>query len=119
MITGINPNEVVDYVAQNDTENPTVWGIGVLLTDEKNSFLGDAFGPKGELIFKNMLGKIEPILKCGLKRVKNYQTQAAGPVADYDPIPPALIQTIPYEVQIELLQKIIEVNFVSRAEIKN
>lgn len=120
MITGLNPKQVVDVVYSKDVgDKPTKWGIGVLLLDHKNALLSGAIGEKGQIKYDVLLSRVGDILKNGLKTVKNYKKDAESPASDYDVVDDALIQTIPYEVQIELMDKIIEFNFISKEEAKN
>lgn len=120
MITGLNPKQVVEIVYSRDKgDKPTKWGIGVLLLEHKNSLLNGSIGEKGQIKYDVLISRIGDILKNGLKSIKNYKKDAESEPADYDVVDDALIQTIPYEVQIELMDKIVEFNFISKEEAKN
>lgn len=122
MITGINQKQVVDYVAKVDTgENPTHWGIGVLRQEDKNNLINDAINPDGTIEMRKLITNCVPLLLCGIKYIKNYRQDEDSEPKDYENmfITEAIIESIPTEVQFDLLDRLVAFNFVTKGEVKN
>jgi len=116
MISGIDLNATVDYQIKKDTENPTIWKIGIIPT----------------LVFMNLVQNTTEdrvkasyeILQLALRGWENFnipyetvEEELYGRKASVVPL--SIIESIPIESLFELAEKAIEVNSITVPERKN
>lgn len=110
MITGIDPNQTTDFVAKgDDPENPTVFVIGV-------------FTKRQKLLIESMSNDSIPaieLVSIGLKKIKNMVNPSNGEAQDFDKIDEDVINMIPDEVFVEIIEEIGKVNSVGVETEKN
>ena len=68
---------------------------------------------KGQFDVNKFQDKIFDVLKVGVKKIKNLSG------ADYLEMSEDLLEKIPFDVLMELFQKIMEINFPSGQDVKN
>lgn len=117
MISGINLNEVIEFILPEDKENPTIWKLGLI--------------PSGLLAQIGSMSKDNPIevtmklLQIGLKGWSNFNDIAyatekkdiCGQTIDIVPI--NLINQIPLNAMMALSEKMISINHLTAPERKN
>jgi hypothetical protein len=116
MITGLDLNATVDYTLKGDTDNPTVWKIGVIPSYLFARISGDAVNKEIETVYK--------LLQIALKGWENfnipYETNKEKFFGrDVDVVPLAVLERIPLQVVTELSMKVMEINQLSEGERKN
>jgi hypothetical protein len=110
VLTGIDTKEQVEFIPQSEqgSENPTIFMIGVLTNREKLKIMGDAVTPDGQLDTKKLADKSIDVVRGGLKGIKNFSGQdLIAPVTD------AVIDSIPFDVLMEIFSKVMELNFLN------
>lgn len=111
---GIDARETIDFVSKKDSgEVKTVFKIGSFTNRDKMNVFGGSMDSKGQFDPAKFQDKIFDVLKVGVKGIKNL----AG--KDYDGMTEELLEMIPFDVLMELFQKIMEVNFPASDETKN
>ena len=117
MISGIDLTQVVDYKLESDTENPTIWKLGVLPSDVFSRISADS-AKDGEIeTAYKLLGvsirgwenfpvvfRVEQITICGRK---------------ISSVPADILGQIPMKAIGELTKKCLELNGLTVAEQKN
>jgi hypothetical protein len=114
MLQGIDNKETIEFVSTTDTaENPTVFLLGNISNKDKLNLFADAIDRTGAIDMSKMSGRIFDIAKAGLKGIKNLSGK------DYATIDDAVLETIPFNVVLELVNKIVEINFLGVKQEKN
>ncbi|MCK4248673.1 MAG: hypothetical protein KAX15_02730 [Candidatus Omnitrophica bacterium] len=115
MITGIDKDEVMEYVSQQDKDkkNPTIFLLGIIDGRTKHQFIYDAMDKKGEMDIKLLQGRAYEVLQKGLRGIKNLNGK------DYDKINDDVLDRLPLTIQTEVVAKLFEINFLSEIEVKN
>lgn len=117
MISGINLNEVIEFVLPEDKENPTIWRIGMIPSDLVMSFTSANKDNPTVISYK--------IIQLGLKGWSNfgditYVTEKVKLIGyDVELVPIELIRRIPFNILDILGKKIIEMNHLTKPEQKN
>jgi len=120
LITGVDKNEVFEYVSKLDKgDKPTIWKLGVLLKKDSIAMMTDAVTASGEMDIKALQANSPKIVKAGLRGVKNYQISKGVDPKDYDEVTEELLESIPTLLIPELASQIIANNFVTDDETKN
>ena len=116
MISGIDLSATVSYTLKADTENPTVWKLGVL-----PSYL---LGKMSMNIEKSEIEMAYKLLQISLKGWDNfnveYKTVSENIYGrDMQVVPLAILEQIPLNAISELASKVLEINNLSSQERKN
>ena len=111
---GIDAKETVEFVSTKDTgEVKTIFTLGCFTNRDKLKVFGGSMNEKGQFDASKFQDKIFDVLRVGVRKIKNL----AG--KDYEGMTEELIDAVPFDVLMELFQKIMELNFPSEAETKN
>ena len=111
---GIDAKEVIQFKSVKDTgENPTVFFIRNFTNRDKLKVFGGSMNEKGQFDISKFQDRIFEVLKAGIEKIKNL----AG--KDYESMTEELLEAIPFDVLMELFQKIMGLNFPSEQEVKN
>ena len=115
MLKGIDVKERVEFVSASDPdkETATKFYIGNLTHADKIALFSGAVRSDKSMDLDKLQLRTVDIVKAGLKAVKNFDGK------DYEPVPPDVIEAIPFAVIGELTSKIMELNFLKDAEVKN
>lgn len=116
MITGLDLAATVDYILKGDTENPTVWKIGIIPSYLFARISGDAGNQEIETVYK--------LLQLALKGWENfnvpYETVKEKMFGrELDVVPISTLEKIPLQVITELSMKVMEINQLTETERKN
>ena len=116
MISGLDLSQTVDYSLKNDTENPTIWKIGVI-----PSYL---FAMISDGANEKQIETVYKFLQVGIKGWENFniphetvKEKMFG--REIDVVPMSIIERIPMRIVTELSMKIMEVNQITEVERKN
>ncbi len=122
MIEGIDIKQVVDFTAAEDKENPTIWKIGVLATDEYIDVTSTS-NQQAPLKF------IYDIVRLGLKGWVNFKVNGADFAYKTEEVDfmgkkrmvvaEHCMKAIPMNIVSELGTKILALNTVGKDEEKN
>ena len=111
---GIDAKETVEFKSVKDTSGtPTVFTLGSFTNRDKLKVFGGSMDSKGQFDANKFQDKIFDVLKVGVKGIKNL----AG--KDYPEMSEELLEVIPFDILMELFQKIMDLNFPSGSETKN
>ena len=116
MISGLDLSSTVDYSLKNDTENPTIWKLGVIPSYLFARISAEAQTKSIETAYK--------IIQLALRGWDNfdipYET-VIEKVCDRDMpvVPISILERLPLRVITELSMKIMEVNQLTEIERKN
>lgn len=117
MITGLNTEETQDYTLKDDTENPTVWKLGVMSSYLFAKLSAGAQNNEIETAFK--------VLQLCLRGWDNFGEHKFATVAEdmfgqkVNVVPISLLEKLPITAVNELALKAMEINQLSVAEAKN
>ena len=116
MIPGINLGEVVEYICKDDTENPTVWKLGVLPSRVIGQISTLAPGAEVETAYK--------LLQVSIKGWSNFDVEFSTKKEtlfgrEMDAIPLEVLERVPLKTITELSKKVLEINGLTEAETKN
>lgn len=116
MITGIDLSEVVDYTLNGDSDNPTVWKLGLLPSYIAAKTFEDLKKNEMDVIFK--------IVQLGLRGWENYNVEFKTVEKtlfgrSIKVVPMELIESIPITAINEIAIKIMEINNLTDKERKN
>lgn len=108
MISGIDLQETVDYSLKDDTDNPTIWKLGMIPSSmmARIGGMGDATG------IEQMLA----VVKHGLKGWSNFNVEYE---AKEGQVLPEVLDRLPVKVITELGMEILKINKMSGEEEKN
>ncbi len=111
---GIDAKETIQFSSKKDTGEPkTIFTIGSFTNRDKMKLFGGSMDGKGQFDPSKFQDRVFDVLKVGVKGIKNL----AG--KDYEGMTEELLELVPFDVLMELFQKIMEVNFPADAETKN
>lgn len=114
MLKGIDLNEKIRVVSTEDKgDNPTLFFIGNVKHSDKMRLFSGAIDKAGEVDISKLQDRALDILKIGLKEIKNLDGR------DYTTITDDVIDSISFNVVMELVGKILEYNFLGKGEVKN
>lgn len=113
MLKGIDNKETIEFVSATDKENPTVFLLVNITNRDKLKLFADAIDASGAIDMTKMSGRIFDIAKAGLKGIRNLDGK------DYAEINDDTLEKISFNVVMELVNKIIETNFLGSSEAKN
>jgi alanyl-tRNA synthetase len=120
MLTGIDKNEVREYVSQFDkSDSPTIFLVGNIPNAKKMSLIGNVINSDGGVNVKELQARIAEITRAGLRGIKNFVRPGTNKASDITDVSDDVIEELPVEVLYEVAGKIIEFNFVSATERKN
>ena len=116
MITGLNLEETVDYSLKEDTDNPTVFKIGIIPSYLFAKISSEAKQGEIETAFK--------ILQIAIKGWENFNIPFAKEKQmifgrEMDVVPLSLLESIPLKAISELSVKVMEINQLTDDERKN
>jgi len=117
MISGIDLTATVDYTLESDTDNPTIWKLGILPSDVFGKISSGAVA----------LGDIETaysILGLSIKGWENFTVPFKTEVRnicgrDFKSVPAEILSQIPLMTITELTKKCLELNGLTTGERKN
>lgn len=118
MITGIDINKIVEYILKGDTDNPTIWKLGMI----PGIVMGD-IGASAQSD-KERVACLYKVLQFGIKGWSNYsipyktETIKVGE-KNYDVASIEAIMSLPLNVVAELSEKIFEINNLTEGDRKN
>lgn len=116
MITGINLSQVEDFILKGDTDNPTVWKLGIIPSGVMAE-LGGSGNEATKVAIK--------MLQIGIKGWSNFSgVEFRTDKKDFcgesiDVVPMELINKIPLSAVMQIAEKIGELNHLSDIERKN
>lgn len=116
MISGLDLNSTVDYSLKDDTDNPTIWKIGVIPSYLFARVSQEAQTKSIETAYK--------ILQISLKGWENFNigySTSKEKICDRDMevVPISILEQIPLKVITELSMKVMEINQLTEIERKN
>ncbi len=116
MISGLDLTQTVDFILKNDTDNPTVWKLGVV-----PSYVFARISEEASL---NQTDTIYKLLQVALKGWDNFNvpyltTKEKIFGREMEVVPLSVLESIPLKVINELSLKIMEINQLSESERKN
>ena len=118
MISGINLNEVQDFILPEDKENPTVWKLGVI-----SSYLMGQLAEKGAEANKmDMMFKVAQLGIKGWTNLKDVEYKSVKDKMfgqDVEIVPIDILSKIPMPIISQLALKILGINKITTEEIKN
>ncbi len=121
MLVGLDKNETKEYVSPSDKENPTIFLIGNITNREKLRMtkVMHRYMKEDNSIDVNKIeeDEIYNIVKLGLRGIKNFKV--GGEVKESIEVNDEVIDSLPIEVMVELVAKILEYNFPTEQERKN
>jgi len=110
MLKGIDSSEQFPFSSATDSEdNKTIFMIGNITNREKLRLFGQMASSDGVIKFDRIDEKAIEILRASIKGVKNLNGK------DYVGIPDDVLDSIPFNVLIELVGKVFEYNFSMEA----
>lgn len=114
MLKGIDNKETIEFISGTDTtENPTVFLLGNISNRDKLKLFADAIDSAGGINMAKMSGRIFDIAKAGLRGINNLNNCNIVTITD------EVIELIPFNVVMEVVNKIIEINFLGSEQTKN
>ncbi len=116
MISGLDLNATVDYTLKNDTDNPTVWKLGVLPSYLFARIAEQSVSKQTETLYK--------ILQVAIKGWTNFDTPFTTVKEnlfgkEIDVIPLSILDRLPIGIVTELSMKVMEINRLTNEERKN
>lgn len=118
MISGIDINAVVDFTLPDDTENPTIWKLGIIPSYLLGQ-LSNSVAKTGEMdmAFKILQIAIKGWFNFGGIEFKTTKEKWFG--RDIDIVPLDLLDRLPLKTITALSAKILEINGLTPEERKN
>jgi hypothetical protein len=116
MISGLDLTATVDYTLKDDTENPTVWKLGILPSYVMAKISMSASEDQVEFAYRLLQFSIKGWENSDVK-FSTIKEKFGG--KEFDIVPRDLIDRLPFSVISELSAKAVEVNGLSGEEIKN
>ena len=117
MISGIDLNQTIDYTCKGDTENPTVWKLGVIPSYVLGQLSAKAAqSDQIEMAYKLLQMSIKGWVNFNVE-YKTIKETLFG--RELDIVPLDIVEQIPLAVINELSAKILEINGLSTVERKN
>lgn len=111
---GIDAKETETFQSKYDTGEPkTEFTLGIFTTREKLKVFGGSMDAKGQFDMSKFQDKILDILEVGVKGIKNLGGK------DYAGVTPEILDALPFEVVMELFERIMAINFVTEDAKKN
>lgn len=111
---GIDAKETETFQSKYDTGEPkTEFTLGIFTTREKLKVFGGSMNAQGQFDATKFQDKILDILTVGVKGIKNLGGK------DYAGVTPEILDGLPFEVVMELFDRIIAINFVTEDAKKN
>lgn len=118
MITGIDKNERFPFVSSADEgEMKTIFHIGNLTQRDKLALFGQVITKEGKMDAQVIQEKAVDIFIKGVKRIDNFPE--AGTVKSYEPVDEAVVDALPFSVLVEVVAKVMELNFTTENTRKN
>jgi len=116
MLTGIDKNEVFAFIPSREqgAENPTTFLIGVLTNRDKVRLMTGSADENGQIDVERLSERAVDIVRASLRGVKNFNGQA-----EIKEITEDLVESIPFDVLMEVFSRTIELNFMSASAKKN
>lgn len=116
MITGIDKNERYPFVSVADEgEKKTTFFIGNLTQREKLALFGQVITREGKMDATVMQEKAVDIFLKGVKRIENFP----GPGQMIETVDEEVVDALPFNILIEVVAKVMELNFTSENTRKN
>lgn len=118
MISGINLNAVVDYSLKNDTDNPTIFKLGIIPSSLLGQISASVRDSKDEVAITYKL------LQIGLKGIENSEIEFKTEEQELfgrkmQVVPMDILDKLSLPTITELSAKILEINKLTAAERKN
>jgi hypothetical protein len=109
-LIGIDNTEFVEFVSslETDKDNPTVFKIGLITNRQKMKFLSSE---------STSVARIGDIMVAGLKGIKNLKFKDKS--INIDAITEDIIDLLPMDILMEVVNKVLEFNDLSKDETKN
>ncbi len=116
MISGLDLKETIDFSLKDDTNNPTIWKLGVIPSYLFARISSEAQTKSIETAYK--------IIQLALKGWENFDVPFETSVEkvcdrDLEVVPLSILERIPLKVITELSMKIMEINQLTEIERKN
>ena len=116
MISGIDLTATIDYTLKDDTENPTIWKLGIMPSYLLAKISGQAGANEIDVAYK--------ILQVSIRGWENFDvlfSTVKEKVFDreIEVVPIALLERIPLNIITELSTKVMEINRLIPLERKN
>lgn len=116
MISGLDLSSTVDYTLKDDTDNPTIWKLGIIPSYLFARISGDASKREIETAYK--------LLQLTVRGWENFNIPFETVKEklydrDVDVVPISVLEKIPLKVITELSMKAMQLNQLTEAERKN
>lgn len=119
MITGIDKNERYPFVSVSDSQDPgvvkTIFFIGNLTQRDKLALFGQVITKEGKMDAQVVQDKAVDIFLKGVKRIENFPE----PGKAVEPVDEGVVDAIPFTVLVEVVAKVLELNFTPENTRKN
>lgn len=114
MITGIDLNETLDYVCNEDKENPTTWKLGIIPSREMARIASGVASGAG-------IPMLMDIVKKGLRGWENFKVAGEDIKFNTDArgLEDAILDIIPINIITELGTEILKINKLGDDDQKN
>lgn len=118
MISGIDLSQIVSYTCKGDTENPTIWQLGVIPGKVMTNLAMESTKQEQQADF--MYKTLRFGLKGWVNFNKPYKTSREKVYGDeYDLVDMDILNTIPVNIIAELAGEIFKINSLQDKEAKN
>lgn len=116
MISGIDLNKTVDYTCKSDTDNPTIWKLGIIPSRILGQLSMGVSGSEIEMAYK--------LLQLTIRGWENFNIEFTTVKEnmfgkDMEVVPVSILERIPLQTITELSQKSLGINGLTRTEAKN
>lgn len=116
MITGIDKNERYPFIsAADDGEVKTTFYIGNLTQRDKLALFGQVITKEGNMDAQVIQEKAVDIFLKGVKRIENFPVEGAT----IDPVDEGTVDKLPFGILVEVVAKVMELNFTTENTRKN
>jgi hypothetical protein len=118
MISGIDLAATVDYTLKGDSDNPTIWKLGVL----PSNILGQLSSQVSETEQVKMAFRLLQLSIRGWQNFSNVEYKTEKEIIagqEVQVVPLDLISRIPLKAVTELSSKVLEINGLTTEERKN
>lgn len=119
-LTGIDKDEVREFVSKYDTGEPkTIFELGVITQKDRLKLFREFQGEDKNFDVVKMQEKSYELLKIGLKKIRNLYDKKSGKHKDYTEITDDVLDMLPIGVIGELATEITQGNTIQEQEAKN
>ena len=119
-IKGIDIKETLPFSSEGDTVEPkTIFHIGNMPQSAKIELFGDAAGPDGSVSTKAIQVRAKEIFKLTVRKIENYTTKAQPEPFTVEKVTDDVVESIPFNVLMEVASKAVQFSFMDEETRKN